>query len=142
VILVRIVDSHDDEQACFDIRRHVFIEEQSVPTVLEFDGLDATCTHFLATDDGGPVGTARLHITGDGEVKAERVAVLPGHRTGGVGRALMDALEKEAARRGHVTIGLGAQVTAIGFYEKLGYAVYGPEFDDAGIPHRMMRKRI
>ena len=33
---------------------------------------------------------------------------------------------------------LGAQTHAIGFYEKLGFAPYGPEYDDAGIPHRDM----
>lgn len=33
---------------------------------------------------------------------------------------------------------LGAQTHAIGFYERLGFAAYGPEYDDAGIPHRDM----
>ena len=48
----------------------------------------------------------------------------------------------EAKRRGHERVILGAQLTAIPFYEKLGYAAYGPEFDDAGIPHRMMEKPL
>ncbi len=33
---------------------------------------------------------------------------------------------------------LGAQVHAIGFYEKLGFEAVGPVYMDAGIPHRDM----
>ncbi|MGK0486288.1 MAG: putative GNAT family N-acyltransferase [Myxococcota bacterium] len=28
------------------------------------------------------------------------------------------------------------------FYQKIGYEAYGAEFDDAGIPHKMMRLRL
>ena len=37
-------------------------------------------------------------------------------------------------------VALSAQTHALGFYERLGYAAYGPEFDDAGLPHRWMRR--
>ncbi|MFY9436602.1 MAG: GNAT family N-acetyltransferase, partial [Limnochordia bacterium] len=37
---------------------------------------------------------------------------------------------------------LGAQIQAVGFYEKAGFAAEGELFDDAGIPHRMMRKKL
>lgn len=37
---------------------------------------------------------------------------------------------------------LGSQTHAIGFYEKLGFAAEGPEYDDAGIPHRDMTLRL
>ena len=35
---------------------------------------------------------------------------------------------------------LGAQVQARGFYERLGFAVDGPEYDEDGIPHVPMRR--
>jgi predicted GNAT family N-acyltransferase len=37
---------------------------------------------------------------------------------------------------------LGAQSHATGFYEKLGFAAFGDEFLDAGIPHRHMRRAL
>jgi predicted GNAT family N-acyltransferase len=37
---------------------------------------------------------------------------------------------------------LSAQTYAVAFYERLGYTAYGEEFDDAGIPHRWMRKKL
>ncbi|RME29380.1 MAG: GNAT family N-acetyltransferase [Deltaproteobacteria bacterium] len=141
--------------ACFRIRRAVFIEEQSVPEALELDGLDGQATQFLAewrvdtrgyVDDGWePVGTARLRVVSDGEQpvgKAERVAVLPGFRGRGVGQALMSAMEADARRKGLVRIKLASQQDAIGFYERLGYRVFGEPFMDAGIPHRWMDKRL
>ena len=37
---------------------------------------------------------------------------------------------------------LGAQLDALGFYERLGFTAYGDVFDDAGIDHRMMELRF
>ena len=37
---------------------------------------------------------------------------------------------------------LGAQVQAQPFYEGLGFEPYGDIFDEAGIPHQMMRKAL
>lgn len=127
----------DDFPACAAIRRRVFIEEQNVPEALELDELDATAVHLLATQDGRPVGTARLLIDGK-TAKIGRVAILPELRGTGAGAALMRAALEELRARGVRTAKLGAQTHAIGFYERLGFTVYGPEYDDAGIPHRDM----
>jgi predicted GNAT family N-acyltransferase len=124
---------------CRAIRREVFVDEQGVPLHDEMDAHDATATHFLALLDGEPVGTARLRTLPDGTPKAERVAVRRAWRRHGIGRALMCALE-DAARAPELV--LNAQVAVIPFYERLGYEAEGPVFDEAGIPHRTMRKRL
>lgn len=144
---VRIIESGPDFAACLRIRRQVFIEEQGVPEADELDDRDPECVHFLALpSEESPVsealGTARLLETDDGHAKAQRVAVLREARGRQVGRLLMDALEREAGRRGFTEVLLAAQRSAIPFYERLGYEAYGEEFDDAGIPHRMMRKPL
>ena len=127
----------DDFPACAAIRRRVFIEEQNVPEELELDDLDATAVHLLASRDGRPIGTARLLIDGE-TAKIGRVALLPEARGTGAGAALMRAALDELRARGVRTAKLGAQTYAIGFYEKLRFTAYGPENDDAGIPHRDM----
>jgi predicted GNAT family N-acyltransferase len=124
---------------CRDIRREVFVDEQGVPLDEEMDTYDATATHFLAILDGDPVGTARLRSLADGTPKAERVAVRAAWRRHGVGRALMRALEDAA---GAPEIVLHAQLPVLAFYEALGYRAEGPVFDEAGIPHRAMRKTL
>jgi predicted GNAT family N-acyltransferase len=37
---------------------------------------------------------------------------------------------------------LHAQCSAISFYERAGFTVCGEVFDEAGIPHRAMRRRL
>lgn len=126
-----------DLAACQDLRRRVFVEEQNVPADLEVDGRDGEAVHLLATLDGIPVGTARF-LTMGGAAKIGRVCVLAGYRGAGIGVALIRAAMAEAKARGLTTATLGAQTSAIGFYERLGYVAEGEEFMDAGIPHRTM----
>lgn len=128
-------------ERCHGLRRAVFIVEQSVPEAEEIDGRDAECAHVLLSVDGVDVGTARLRLPDDvAYSKAERVAVAQHRRGQGLGRAMMRALEEISRDRGRLEVRLGAQLSALGFYEGLGYAAFGPVFDDAGIDHRMMKR--
>jgi predicted GNAT family N-acyltransferase len=139
-VTIRLV-GQDALDVCLAIRRVVFIEGQGVPEEIEVDGLDGAALHFVAERQGMAIGTARLRLL-HGEAKAERVAVLEGQRRGGVGRALMRALEREAARRGASLVLLHAQEESIPFYERLGYCVEGERFYEAGIPHRRMQRQV
>lgn len=138
---VKRVETAAELSRCLALRRAVFIDEQHVPEDLELDEHDPVCTHFLATDGDVDVGTARLKPT-DGKAKAQRVAVKKTHRKSGVGRLLMQALEDEARRQGLKSVVLSSQVSAIPFYERLGYAAHGDVYVDAGIDHRDMRKAL
>jgi predicted GNAT family N-acyltransferase len=140
---VRRVESGDELEAALAVRRSVFVEEQGVPEHRELDGRDDTATHFLAVDDDDrAVGAARLREYDSARAKVERVAVLPSERGGGLGWDLMDAVEAHAAEEGYEEVLLHAQLTVVDFYERLGYEVTSEEFEDAGIPHREMRKAL
>ena len=67
--------------------------------------------------------------------------VLVGHHDNRVA-FLMQALEECARERGLSSVLLSSQVSAIPFYERLGYRADGPVYEDAGIPHRDMEKQI
>ncbi|QEU94959.1 GNAT family N-acetyltransferase [Streptomyces kanamyceticus] len=149
---VRVAESPEDLESCFAVRKEVFVAEQQVPEDLEYDEYDARAVHVLAVrDDGVPLGTGRL-LTGvaaaaknggDAGVGAlGRLAVTRAARGLGIGAALVRAIEDAARARGLTAVDLHAQTHALGFYERLGYEVYGPEFPDAGIPHRAMRKPL
>lgn len=132
----------DDLAACHAIRRVVFIDEQAVPEELEMDDLDGEAIHLLATVDGRPAGTTRLLLR-DEVGKIGRVAVLADQRGTGLGAALIRAaLDELRAVPGVTTAKLGAQVHALGFYERLGFTAFGPVYDDAGIPHRDMTRPL
>lgn len=126
-----------DIATCRHLRRVVFIEEQGVPEEDEIDDKDDTALHLLATDGGTPVGSARLLLMGD-TGKIGRVCVLKSHRGTGLGAALIRAAIVELRVHGMKTAKLGSQTHAIGFYERLGFTATGPEYMDAGIPHRDM----
>jgi predicted GNAT family N-acyltransferase len=126
---------------CHALRRAVFIDEQGVPEAIEIDGLDDSCTHFLAWVAGMPIGTARLRVV-NGEAKAERVAVLEDFRGHGAGRVLMDVLEPGARSQGLRSVLVHAQERVVPFYERLGYVRCGEGFLEADIPHVPMRKEL
>lgn len=131
-----------DPTSCYCLRHAVFVEEQNVPEELERDDLDATAIHLLATVDGKPVGAARIVLMQD-TGKIGRVCVLKDQRGTGLGAALIrQALDLLRETPGITRAALGAQIDALGFYEKLGFAPYGAVFDDAGIDHRMMELRF
>lgn len=131
-----------DIATCQRLRRVVFIEEQGVSEADEVDGLDGQAIHLLAFDGDAPVGTARLLLKGP-VGKIGRVCVVPAARGTGLGAALIrKALEVLRDQPGVREAYLGSQSHATGFYEKLGFAVEGEEFDDAGIPHRHMRRAL
>lgn len=127
-----------DIATCRWLRRVVFIEEQGVSEADEIDDLDDQAIHLVATDAGKPVGTARLLTDGD-TGKIGRVCVLESARGTGLGAALIRAAVAEfRAMPGIARVRLGAQTHALGFYERLGFTPTGPDYIDAGIPHRDM----
>jgi predicted GNAT family N-acyltransferase len=147
---VRVAEDPADREACFTVRKEVFVGEQGVPEDIEYDAYDAVALHVLAVrEDGVPLGTGRLlfgeaaagKTGGDASVGSlGRLAVTREARGLGVGAALVRAVEEAARARGLTAVDLHAQTHALGFYERLGYVAYGPEFPDAGIPHRAMRR--
>jgi predicted GNAT family N-acyltransferase len=136
----------------YTIRSMVFVDEQGVPPDLERDDRDADADHFLARLDGTAVGAARLVVEPAGYEGLDRnlgavahlgrLAVLAGARRTGLGVLLARSVEERAAELGLQVVYLGAQSHAVGFYQRLGYATFGAEFDDAGLPHRHMARQF
>ena len=124
------------------VRRAVFVDEQGVPEDVERDGKDDEAIHFVAYDGDTPIGVARLRETEDGTAKVERVAVRPARRGEGIGRRLMSAAEDAAASEGYRRVVLHAQASVVAFYLRLGYETVGERFEEAGIDHRRMEKRL
>ena len=127
-----------DKELLSNIRYQVFVDEQKVPIELEIDDDDPFAAHILCLVDGQPVGTGRILL--DGHIG--RLAVLQAHRKQGYGNIILEHLELIAQENELTEVFLNAQVTAIPFYEKRGYTIISDVFDDAGIPHQTMRKKL
>jgi len=149
---VRVAEDPADREMCFAVRKQVFVVEQGVPEDLEYDAYDAVAVHVLAVrDDGVALGTGRLlfgpraaeKVGGDLTLGSlGRLAVAEEARGLGVGVALVRAIEDAARARGLAAVDLHAQTHALGFYERLGYEAYGPEYLEAEIPHQGMRRAL
>ncbi|WP_306056091.1 GNAT family N-acetyltransferase [Natronococcus wangiae] len=142
MVEVRVAESKAEREDAFGVRHEVFVEEQGVDEELEYDEHDPDAVHFVAYDGGEAVGAARLRELEGGAAKVERVAVLEPRREEGIGRELMTAVESRARELALGTLKLHSQTHAADFYRDLDYDRRGEEFDEAGIPHVEMRKRL
>lgn len=125
-----------------DLRRRVLRE----PLGLEFsrEELEAECDdhHLVAVEAGRVTAVMVLRPLGNGTVKMRQVAVEPGRQRAGLGTALVAFAESFCREKGYRLITLHARDTAVAFYLRLGYAVYGNAFTEVGIPHRYMKKSL
>jgi predicted GNAT family N-acyltransferase len=120
------------------IRFEVFVHEQRVPAEIEIDDADPLCLHAVAFVDEKAVATGRL--LPDGHIG--RMAVLKDWRGRGIGSAILDSLIEAARRRGDRKIALSAQVHALEFYRAHGFLAEGEVYQEAGIAHQAMFKRL
>jgi ElaA protein len=131
-----------DIATCLELRYTVFVLEQGVSVEEERDGRDDDAYHVLARVDGIAMGTARILVKGE-TGKIGRVCVLKEARGSGLGARLVEAcLTLLRAMPDVKRAELGAQIHALSFYESLGFAAYGPVYDDAGIAHRDMERAL
>jgi predicted GNAT family N-acyltransferase len=141
VIEVREARGETERDAALTLRHEVFVVEQGVPVELEIDEDDAGALHLVAVSDGAIVGTCRVVYDGD-RAKFGRLVVARAARGAGVGSALLGEAERRARAAGARTMALAAQTTAMGLYERAGYAARGDVFLDAGIEHMTMEKAL
>lgn len=133
--------SSDIYKDALDLRTAIFIIEQNISVSDEIDSLEDQCTHIVCYIDNQPVGTCRLYFKTD-YVKIQRVAVSKQYRKQNIGKQLLDFAQKFAINKGYHTFKLGAQNTAIPFYEKLGFTICSEEYLDANIKHHDMIKEM
>jgi predicted GNAT family N-acyltransferase len=123
------------------LRHNVFVKEQHVSEKEEWDNNDETATHFLCLDKSSsgttdePIATARLLASG----QIGRMAVAKKYRNLGLGTKLLNTLLSCDEAKKYKPLFLHAQLSAIPFYEKLGFTIKNDiEFEDAGIMHKTM----
>ncbi len=123
------------------IRQSVFVNEQGFAPDLEFDEKDRSAFHVLVCLGTVPVAAGRFFMLEDGKTAYfGRIAVLREYRGKQIGVYLLGQLERYAKQNGARCAMLGAQLHAVGFYEKNGYLTFGEVFDDCGKKHIHMKK--
>ena len=114
-----------------------------------------TATHVMLRRQGQVVAYARLYddytdrVTFEQAIARQTPArvmcvgrMLTTERGKGLGRLLMQYIVAEAKRQGAVVLRLHAQQQAVGFYRRLRFRTIGEPFDEAGIPHILMERKL
>ncbi|HTY95774.1 MAG TPA: GNAT family N-acetyltransferase [Solirubrobacteraceae bacterium] len=136
----------DEEQLlsrALALREEVFCGEQGVPRELELDGLDSAARHLVAVDPsaGEVVGTLRLLRAGE-TAKVGRVAVRRSWRRRGIASRMLEMAVSQARAEGCTRARLAAQMQATEVYAGAGFAVESEPFQEAGIEHVWMGRRL
>ena len=141
MIEIRPIAGDDELAAALDLRERVFCGEQGVTLEGDRDGRDGEALQLVALDDGTIVATCRVLFDAD-VARFQRLCVAPEARRRGLGAALLAEAERAARAARAARMDLHAQTAALGLYERAGYRAYGAPFDDEGIEHLAMEKRL
>lgn len=104
--------------------------------------LDQASLHWVGREEERVVGCVLFHPETAQRGRLLQMAVEPALQGRGLGRQLVHALEAEVKSRGFGEVTLHAREEKVGFYQRLGYALYGDPFVEVGIPHRLMRREL
>jgi predicted GNAT family N-acyltransferase len=140
---LRWAASPEEVRDALRVREQVFCREQGVPRELEIDGRDGTALHLLAVESESErvIGTLRL-LFDEGVAKVGRVAVERDWRRRGVASRMLDLALARARERGCEQARLAAQLDATELYERAGFSVESEPFEEAGIAHVWMGRRL
>jgi predicted GNAT family N-acyltransferase len=142
VVLRELTFGSADYDASVVLRTLVLREPLRLhPTPDEREG-DRELRHLGAFEGDRLVACLMLQDLGSGQVKMRQVAVDFHRQRHGVGTKLVRYSESVARDLGFREMVLHARESAVAFYERLEYEVYGEPFIEVTVPHREMKKRL
>lgn len=98
--------------------------------------------HLVAAEEGAILGCVLFHPETATSGRLFQMAVRTDLQRSGLGRQLVEHLERELRARGYTHVHLHARDTVTAFYERLGYSIHGEPFTEVGIGHRQMQKNL
>lgn len=124
------------QAGAYYVRIQGMAKQHAITLRREFDEHDGPDTQYIVlTDDDFPVATCRFYPLDDRSAMIGRVVVLPEYRGKGLGKVVVEEAESWLRDLGYTTAVVESRDVAVGFYEKLGYAVtdrrviHGDTFD-------------
>ena len=140
---IRLAESPEDKALARSIRQRIFVDEQGIPADVEEDGFNETAVHVLLNIEGTAAGTARMCLLENNEGEIARVAIMTEFRGQGLGKLLVEALEKVAVEKKLDRVFLHPHHYLENFYAGLDYVLVPGESTSAG-EHRLitMEKKL
>ncbi|ASS47846.1 MAG: hypothetical protein A3D31_18530 [Candidatus Fluviicola riflensis] len=125
---IRTPQTDAEWEAYYDLRYRVLREPLGKERSSERNDGDATGIHFALFDGESILAVARLDKVSELICQVRFVAVETTIQGKGLGKRIMDEVEKRGVEEGYTKLILHARDYALPFYEKLGYALLGPSY--------------
>ena len=107
------------------------------------DDYEDKAFHLIGIRNGIIIGCGRLHFNNKDEAQIRYMAVEKSSQKKGIGKKILELLEKNAIKNNAKKIILNARDHALKFYESSNYIkVDKYHGSDTGIPHTTMIKKI
>ena len=131
-----------EHQKALELRNQILRE--SLGLVMNYDEIkgEYKATHVVGYENNEIICGLYLNYQYDGNWDLEQVFVLPEHQKKGIGSTLLAFAEDYVSKHGGRAIQATTRVSAMGFYQKLGYTVKGEEFIKCTIPFVKMFKEL
>jgi len=140
-LLCREAATPQELQACYAIRRQVFVDEQHLFETDDRDEHDGHAIHYMALSRDAIIGTVRMYRDADGLWWGGRLAVLKRHR-GRAGRLLIQACVDRVRREGAGRFRACVQQDNVAFFKTLGWIAVGQTVDVCNRPHQIMEASL
>lgn len=126
----------------FNLRERILRKPLGLSLFQEDTSGDQEDDIFIALENNHVIACLMAKDLGKGVLKLRQMAVDNFCQGRGIGKLLMQEAEADAKNRGFKRIELHARQNAIGFYQQLGYTIYGDTFIEVTIPHMAMEKLV
>lgn len=127
MIIISSPKTKEEFKAYYSLRYRVLREPLGQHPGSEKDDYEPISLHYMAIDDktGQIVGVVKLFEKEPGAGQFSHLAVAPAFQRHGVGRLLIEAIEKKSRELGYHKLGTLTRLTATGFYERCGFQPMG-----------------
>ena len=122
-IVIKQPETPDEFKHYYALRFRILRAPWGEPEGSEIDEIENQCFHIMVTNNIKAIGVGRLQFNSALEAQIRYMAVEKTYERNGIGRMIVDALEREAMNKKISTIVLDAREPAVGFYQKLGYSM-------------------
>ena len=118
------------QAGAYYVRIQAMLRKHHISLQKEFDEHDGPDTKYIViTDDGFPVGTARMYPLDDRQMMIGRVVVLPEYRRQGIGSMVVSECEEWAEELHYSRAVVESRDNKIEFYEQMLYESTGEVVD-------------
>jgi len=140
---IRIIKyNSEDYQKAVELRNKILRKPLGIEMTKDFLKQDEKDIHFGLFENNEILVSLTYKIIDSKTIKMRQVATNNHLQGKGLGQKLVLFSEAYMKKLGYSHIILHARNSAIYFYKKLNYNIFGEEFEEVGLPHMKMEKYI